>query len=40
MSNVGALAQRLPYPVLDGPSRKAFLGAMTGDPVEERDPPP
>jgi dihydropteroate synthase len=38
MSNVGALAQRLPYPVLVGPSRKAFLGAITGDPVEERDP--
>ena len=24
--------------MLVGPSRKAFLGAITGDPVEERDP--
>jgi dihydropteroate synthase len=38
ISNIGALAQRLPHPVLVGPSRKAFLGAVTGDPVERRDP--
>lgn len=38
ISNIGALAQRLSHPVLVGPSRKAFLGAVTGDPVERRDP--
>jgi dihydropteroate synthase len=25
-------------PVLVGPSRKRFLGAVTGEPVEDRDP--
>jgi len=38
ISNIGALARRLSCPVLVGPSRKAFLGAITGDPVERRDP--
>jgi dihydropteroate synthase len=38
ISNLGALALRLSHQVLVGPSRKAFLGAVTGDPVERRDP--
>jgi dihydropteroate synthase len=38
IANIGALARRMSYPVLVGPSRKAFLGAVTGDPVERRDP--
>jgi dihydropteroate synthase len=38
IANIGALARRISYPVLVGPSRKAFLGAVTGDPVERRDP--
>jgi dihydropteroate synthase len=38
LAEVGELARRLPYPLLVGPSRKAFLGAVTGDPVDERDP--
>jgi dihydropteroate synthase len=38
LGNVDALARRLPYPVLVGPSRKSFLGALTGDPVDARDP--
>jgi len=32
-----ALRARLGLPVLVGPSRKSFLGALTGDPVGERD---
>jgi dihydropteroate synthase len=38
ISGIGALARRLSCPVLVGPSRKAFLAAVTGDPVEQRDP--
>lgn len=37
LANVGALGERLGVPVLVGPSRKAFLGALTGDPVGARD---
>jgi dihydropteroate synthase len=37
LANVGALRARLGVPVLVGPSRKAFLGELTGDPVEARD---
>lgn len=36
LARVGALRARLGRPVLVGPSRKAFLGALTGDPVEAR----
>ena len=35
--HVGWLRERLGLPVLVGPSRKAFLGSITGDPVAERD---
>ena len=37
LANVGALGARLGRPVLVGPSRKAFLGRLTGDAVDERD---
>jgi dihydropteroate synthase len=37
LANVGWLGERLGKPVLVGPSRKAFLGQLTGDPVGERD---
>jgi dihydropteroate synthase len=37
LANVGALRARLGVPVLVGPSRKSFLGELTGDPVEARD---
>lgn len=37
VAGVGALRRRLGVPVLLGVSRKAFLGALTGDPVEARD---
>lgn len=37
LANVGALRTRLAVPVLVGPSRKAFLGELTGDPVDARD---
>jgi len=37
LANVGWLGKRLGKPVLVGPSRKAFLGQLTGDPVDERD---
>ena len=37
LANVGELRRRLGVPVLVGPSRKAFLGELTGDPVEARD---
>jgi dihydropteroate synthase len=33
----GALADRLACPVLIGPSRKRFLGELTGRPVDDRD---
>ena len=31
------LRERVGHPVLVGPSRKAFLGTLTGDPVRDRD---
>ena len=37
LANVGWLGTQLGKPVLVGPSRKAFLGRLTGDPVDERD---
>lgn len=37
LANAGALGERLDVPVLVGPSRKAFLGALTGDPAGARD---
>jgi dihydropteroate synthase len=37
LANLGELKARLGVPVLVGPSRKAFLGELTGDPVEARD---
>jgi len=37
LANVGSLRAALGLPVLVGPSRKAFLGDLTGDPVECRD---
>ena len=37
LANVGWLGERLDKPVLVGPSRKAFLGQITGDPVDARD---
>jgi dihydropteroate synthase len=37
LANLDALAARLGLPVLVGPSRKSFLGELTGDAVGERD---
>jgi dihydropteroate synthase len=37
LANAGTLRRRLGLPVLVGPSRKAFLGVLTGDPPEARD---
>jgi dihydropteroate synthase len=37
LAHVGTLRRRIGLPVLVGPSRKSFLGALTGDPVECRD---
>jgi dihydropteroate synthase len=37
LAHVGWLRERMALPVLVGPSRKSFLGALTGDPVESRD---
>ncbi len=37
LANAGSLGQTLGLPVLVGPSRKRFLGSLTGDPVECRD---
>jgi len=37
LAELGALRQRLGLPLLVGPSRKSFLGSLTGDPVGERD---
>jgi len=36
IAGLGALRRRLGLPLMIGPSRKAFLGALTGDPVAER----
>jgi dihydropteroate synthase len=37
LANAGHLGETLGLPVLVGPSRKQFLGSLTGDPVECRD---
>jgi dihydropteroate synthase len=37
LANAGALQTRLGVPLLVGPSRKAFLGELTGEPVAARD---
>ena len=37
LAGVGRLREALGLPVLVGPSRKSFLGQLTGDPVEQRD---
>jgi dihydropteroate synthase len=37
LANAGSLGEALGLPVLVGPSRKRFLGDLTGDPVECRD---
>jgi dihydropteroate synthase len=37
LANAGDLGAKLGLPVLVGPSRKAFLGSLTGEPVECRD---
>jgi len=37
LARVGELRERLGLPVLVGPSRKSFLGALSGEPVERRD---
>jgi len=37
LANAGRLGETLGLPVLVGPSRKRFLGGLTGDPVECRD---
>ena len=39
LARAGELSARLGVPVMVGPSRKAFLGALTGLPVERRDAP-
>ena len=36
IANVGRIRERVGLPVLVGPSRKAFLGELTGDPVDRR----
>jgi dihydropteroate synthase len=37
LANLAALRARVGLPLLVGPSRKSFLGELTGDPVGERD---
>jgi dihydropteroate synthase len=37
LANLAELRARVGLPVLVGPSRKAFLGELTGDPASERD---
>lgn len=37
MAHAGWFRERLGRPVLLGPSRKSFLGLLTGDPVDARD---
>jgi dihydropteroate synthase len=37
LAHLDVLRARLGLPLLVGPSRKSFLGAITGDPVEARD---
>jgi dihydropteroate synthase len=37
LANLERLRARLGLPILVGPSRKSFLGQLTGDPVDRRD---
>jgi dihydropteroate synthase len=37
LANAGAIGARTGAPVLVGPSRKSFLGRVTGDPAGDRD---
>jgi dihydropteroate synthase len=37
LANAGSLRRRLALPLVVGPSRKAFLGTLTGDPPGARD---
>jgi dihydropteroate synthase len=37
LARVGEIRERLDLPVMVGPSRKTFLGELTGDPPEARD---
>jgi dihydropteroate synthase len=37
LANAGAIGARLGVPILVGPSRKSFLGKLTGDPVDDRE---
>lgn len=37
IARVAELRERLGVPIMLGPSRKSFLGTLTGDPVESRD---
>jgi dihydropteroate synthase len=37
LAGLNELRERVGLPVMVGPSRKSFLGAVTGDPVEARD---
>ncbi len=37
LANAATLRDRLGVPLLVGPSRKSFLGTLTGDPVDQRD---
>ncbi len=37
LANAGSLGKTLGLPVMVGPSRKQFLGSVTGDPIECRD---
>jgi dihydropteroate synthase len=38
LAGLSGLRERLGVPLMVGPSRKSFLGALTGDPPEARDP--
>lgn len=38
LAGLSSLRERLGLPLMVGPSRKSFLGAITGDPLEARDP--
>jgi dihydropteroate synthase len=37
LAHAGRLRERVGRPLLVGPSRKSFLGSLTGDPVERRE---
>ncbi len=36
IANIGRVREAVGFPVLVGPSRKSFLGELTGDPVDRR----